>query len=67
MGKRKLTPSDHARLRRMEANASTLRELAKRGLADLERRYGNPVRPPGLSDGEWVGRLGEIERTERQQ
>jgi hypothetical protein len=49
----------------MEANARGLRELAERGLADLERRHGNPPRPPGLTDVEWLGRLAAMRRAER--
>jgi hypothetical protein len=42
-------------------------ELLHKALADLERRHGNPVRPPGLSDVEWVGRLADSERAGRKQ
>ena len=63
---KKLTKAEiEAQRARAHANAARLQELAEKALADLERRHGNPDRPPGLSNVEWVGQLAEKARAER--
>ena len=59
MAKRKLTQADRERHERMKANADWLRELAEKGLADLERKRGGPVRRPGQSNSDWLRELAE--------
>jgi hypothetical protein len=59
MAKRKLTQADRERLERMTANADWLRELAEKGLADLEQRRGGPIRRPGQTNAEWLRELAE--------
>jgi hypothetical protein len=65
---KKLTKAEiEAQRARAAANTERMAELLDEALADLERRHGNPERPPGLTDIEWVGRLAEVERAERRQ
>jgi hypothetical protein len=63
---KKLTRAEiEAQRARAAANSERMARLLDKALADLERRHGNPVRPAGLSDVEWVGRLADIERAGR--
>jgi hypothetical protein len=63
---KKLTRAEiEAQRARAAANTERMAELLDAALSDLERRHGNPARPPGLSDAEWVSRLADSERAGR--
>jgi hypothetical protein len=59
MAKRKPTKADLEARAQMRRNADRLRELADKGLADLERKRRGPVRRPGLTNAEWLRELAE--------
>jgi hypothetical protein len=60
---KKLTRAEiEAQRARAAENSERMAELLQKALADLERRHGYPVRPPGLSDAEWVGVMAEQAR-----
>lgn len=65
--KRKMTEAEHDFLDQMQAHADWLRELAEKGLADLERRVGHRVRPEGLSNADWLRQLAEQGKTKLEQ
>ena len=64
MAKRMTRAEIEAAQERALANAARLRELAERGLADLERRRGGPVRPAGVSNADWLRQMAEQAQAE---
>ena len=58
MAKRKLPKADRERLEQMHHNARRTRELAEKGLADLERKLGRPIDRPH-SNAAWLRELAE--------
>jgi hypothetical protein len=64
MAKKKLTKAEiEAARRRARANTERLRQLAERGLAELERDRGEPIRRPA-SNAEWLRELAEKAQAE---
>ena len=64
MAKRKLTKAEiEAARQRARENTERLRRLAEKGLADLERARGGPIRRPA-SNSEWLRELAEKAQAE---
>ena len=59
MGKRKPTESELEARAQAKRNSERLLALAEKGLADLERKAGGPVRPEGVSNSDWLRHLAE--------